>query len=46
LNRIAGFVLAAWALPGDPRRTYLSAVLALLTLSVLWRVFAPREWQQ
>jgi hypothetical protein len=41
---VIGFIVAAWLSPGDPGRSYMIAALALATLAVLWRLFAPPEW--
>ncbi len=42
---IAGFLLAAVLSPGDPARSYLIFGTAVLAVTLLWRLLAPRHWQ-
>jgi len=43
---IIGLILAEWLSPGNPGRSYLIVGVPIIVLAILWRLFAPRHWQE
>lgn len=42
---IIGVILAAWFSPGNPGRSYLIVGVPIIAAAILWKLFAPRDWQ-